>query len=118
MAASEKFHCKIQGRGGHGAMPEQTVDSILVAAQIVTALQTIVARNTSPIDSAVVTVGMLHAGTAMNIIADTAEFAGTVRYFQPEVGAMIPQRMEQIIAGICQAHGAGLSLTIKAFIRR
>jgi amidohydrolase len=109
MAASEKFNCKIQGRGGHGAMPEQTVDSILVAAHIVTALQTIVARNTSPIDSAVVTVGMLHAGTAMNVIADTAEFAGTVRYFQPEVGAIIPKRMEQIIAGICQAHGASFT---------
>jgi amidohydrolase len=106
MAASEKFYCKIQGRGGHGAMPEQTVDSILVAAQVVTALQTIVARNTSPIDSAVVSVGMFHAGTAMNIIADAAELAGTVRYFEPQVGEMIPRRMEQIIAGICQAHHA------------
>ena len=62
MAAVESFHCTILGKGGHGAMPHQTVDSVVVAAQVVNALQTIVARNVNPIDSAVVTVGELHAG--------------------------------------------------------
>ncbi|MBD2002253.1 MULTISPECIES: M20 metallopeptidase family protein [Cyanophyceae] len=110
MAATESFRCTIQGKGGHGAIPQQTVDSILVAAHIVTALQTIVARNVSPLESAVVTVGEIHAGTAVNVIADTAYLSGTVRYFNPALGELIPQRLEQVIAGICQSHGATYKL--------
>jgi amidohydrolase len=106
MAAVESFDCTILGKGGHGAMPHQTVDSVLVAAQIVNALQTIVARNVNPIDSAVVTVGELHAGTKRNVIADTAKMSGTVRYFNPELKNFLPERIEQIIAGVCQSHGA------------
>ena len=113
MAATEGFRCTIQGKGGHGALPHQTVDSILVSAHIVTALQTIVARNVSPLESAVVTVGELHAGKALNVIADTAFFTGTVRYFNPVLGELIPQRIEQIIAGVCQSHGATYQLDYK-----
>ncbi|MBD1895079.1 M20 family metallopeptidase [Coleofasciculus sp. FACHB-129] len=113
MAATEGFRCTIQGKGGHGAIPHQTVDSILVSAHIVTALQTIVARNVSPLESAVVTVGELHAGKALNVIADTAFLTGTVRYFNPVLGELIPQRIEQIIAGICQSHGATYQLDYK-----
>jgi amidohydrolase len=115
MAATEQFRCKILGKGGHGAMPHQTVDSIVVGAQIVNALQTIVARNVNPIDSAVVTVGKFHAGTAMNIIADTAEIAGTVRYFNPELGAILPKRIEQIIAGVCASCGAAYEFEYQRF---
>lgn len=107
MAAVECFDCTIFGKGGHGAMPHQTVDSIVVSAQIVNALQTIVARNVDPIDSAVVTVGTLHAGTALNVIADTAKMSGTVRYFNPKLEGYFAQRIEQVIAGICQSQGAG-----------
>jgi amidohydrolase len=110
MAAVELFNCTIFGKGGHGAIPHQTVDSIVVAAQIVNALQTIVARNINPIDSAVVTVGALHAGTAHNIIADTANMKGTVRYFNPAFQGYFHQRIEQIIAGLCQSHGASYEL--------
>ncbi|AFZ33155.1 amidohydrolase [Gloeocapsa sp. PCC 7428] len=110
MAAVETFHCTILGKGGHGAMPHQTVDSIVVAAQIVNGLQTIVARNIDPIESAVVTVGKLHAGTALNVIADTANMSGTVRYFNPKFEGYLAQRIEQIIAGICQSHGATYEL--------
>ena len=106
MAATEYFHCTIQGRGGHGALPHQTVDSIVVGAQVVNAWQTIVARNISPIDSAVVTVGEFQAGTAVNVIANSARLSGTVRYFNPEYRDFLPERMEAIVAGICQAHGA------------
>ena len=91
-------------------MPHQTIDSVLVSAQIVNTLQTIVARNVKPIDAAVVTVGQLHAGTALNIIADSAQFSGTVRYFNPELADYFGQRVEQIIAGICQSHGATYEL--------
>ncbi len=110
MAAVECFHCTILGRGGHGAMPHQTVDSIVVSAQIVNALQTIVARNVDPIDSAVVTVGELHAGTAHNVIADTARISGTVRYFNPKMEGYFGKRIEQVIAGICQSQGASYEL--------
>ena len=92
MAAVECFRCTILGKGGHGAMPHQTVDSIVVSAQIVNALQTIVARNVDPIESAVVTVGTLHAGTAHNVIADTARMSGTVRYFNPAMEGYLSKR--------------------------
>jgi amidohydrolase len=110
MAAVELFHCKIQGKGGHGAMPHQTVDSILVAAQVVTALQTIVARNVDPLKAGVVTVGEFHAGRAHNVIADTAEMSGTVRYFDPGLTEFFQQRLEQVIAGVCQSQGASYEL--------
>ena len=110
MAASERFSCKIIGRGGHGAMPDQTIDSIVVASQIVNALQTVVARNVNPLDSAVVTIGEFHAGTAFNVIADSAFLNGTVRYFNPNLESVIPQRIESIIAGICDSHGAKYDL--------
>ncbi len=110
MAAVERFSLTIQGKGGHGAMPHQTVDSIVLASQIVTALQTIVSRNVNPIDSAVVTVGQFNAGTAKNVIADTASLAGTVRYFNPNLTDFFHQRIEGIVAGICAAYGATYKL--------
>jgi amidohydrolase len=110
MAAVECFRLSILGKGGHGAMPDQTVDSIIVASQIVNALQTIVSRNVKPLDAAVVTVGELHAGTALNVIADTARLSGTIRYFSPELETLISQRLEAIIAGVCQMHGAKYEL--------
>jgi amidohydrolase len=110
MAAVELFHCNIQGKGGHGAMPHQTVDSIVVGAQVVTALQTIVARNLDPLQSGVVTVGEFHAGRAHNVIADTAEMSGTVRYFDPGLKEFFKARVEQVIAGVCQSQGASYEL--------
>jgi len=110
MAAVERFGCTIMGKGGHGAIPHQTVDSVVVSSQIVNALQTIVARNIDPIESAVVTVGELHAGTAHNVIADSARMTGTVRYFNPAFAGYFEKRMDQLIAGICQSHGASYQL--------
>ncbi|MEM6612271.1 MAG: M20 family metallopeptidase [Cyanobacteria bacterium P01_C01_bin.72] len=110
MAAVECFRATVMGKGGHGAMPDQTVDSIVVASQIVNALQTIVSRNVKPLDAAVVTVGEFHGGTALNVIADTAELSGTVRYFNPELESLIGDRLEAIFAGICQMHGADYKL--------
>ncbi len=115
MAAVERFSLTIQGKGGHGAMPHQTVDSIVLASQIVTALQTIVSRNVNPIDSAVVTVGQFNAGTAKNVIADTASLAGTVRYFNPNLADFFHQRIEGIVSGICAAYGATYKLDYVKF---
>jgi len=106
MAAVEHFECQLLGKGGHGAMPHQTVDTLVLSAQIVTALQTIVSRNIDPLQSAVVTVGELKAGSAFNVIADSAYFRGTVRYFDPKFAGYFSQRMETLVKGICQAHGA------------
>ncbi len=110
MAAVELFDITIQGKGGHGAMPHQTVDSIVVGSQIVTSLQTIVARHVNPIDSAVVTVGEFHAGTAKNVIADTATLTGTVRYFNPDLADFFRHRIDTIVSGICASQGATYQL--------
>lgn len=110
MAAVEQFHCTIQGKGGHGAMPHQTVDSIVVAAQVVSALQTIVSRNVDPLKSGVVTVGSFNAGHAHNVIADSARLSGTVRYFDPDLSDWFEQRVTQVIRGVCEANGASYSL--------
>ena len=110
MAAVEIFELTIFGKGGHGAIPQQTIDSIVVGSQVVTALQTIVARNIDPIESAVVTVGEFHSGSACNVIAASARLKGTVRYFSPNYAGYFKQRIEQIVAGVCQAHGATYDL--------
>ncbi len=111
MAAVEHFECQLLGQGGHGAMPHQTIDTLVISAQIVMALQGIVARNLDPLQSAVVTVGELKAGTTFNVIPDTAYFRGTVRYFDPSFAGYFAERMETIIKGICQSHGADYRFT-------
>lgn len=114
MAASEFFRCTILGKGGHGAIPHQTVDSVVVGAQVVNALQTVVSRNVDPIHSAVVTVGQFQAGTAQNVIAASAQLNGTVRYFDPSYRDFFAQRLDQLIGGICQSHGANYELDYQA----
>jgi len=111
MAAVEIFHLKIQGKGGHGAVPQQTIDSIVVGTQIINALQTIVSRNIDPIESAVVTIGKFQAGSAPNIIADEALLSGTVRYFNPKYRGYFEKRLNEIIGGICQGFGASYELS-------
>ncbi|MDJ1185583.1 M20 metallopeptidase family protein [Roseofilum casamattae] len=110
MAAVESFKLHILGKGGHGAMPDQTVDSVIVGAHIVNALQTIISRNVNPLQSAVITVGEFHAGTRHNVIADSANLSGTVRYFDPQFEGYLQQRIEATIASICQMHGATYDL--------
>ena len=108
MANSDRFTITIQGRGGHAAQPHLTVDATVVASQIVVALQTIVARNVSPLQSAVVTIGSLRAGTVSNVIADSAELKGTIRTFDPDLRASLPRRVEAIARGIAEAMGASI----------
>ncbi len=110
MAAVELFRCTLLGKGGHGAIPHQTTDAVVLAAQVVNALQTIVARNIDPLESVVLTVGELHAGSAYNAIADTANLRGTVRYYNPNYEGYIGKRTEEIIAGVCQSHQASYDL--------
>lgn len=97
---------KIIGKSGHGAMPEGAVDPIYVGAKVVDALQSIVSREINPNDTAVVSICTFHCGTLPNIIAEYAELSGTVRTFSPELRKSIPERIERIIKGICEAHRA------------
>jgi amidohydrolase len=113
MAAPDTFRLTIKGNGGHAAMPQQTVDSIAVAAQVVTNLQHIVARNVDPLDNVVVSVTQFIAGTTFNVIPETAELAGTVRTFDAELRKRIPELVERIVSGVTQAHGAGYELTFE-----
>lgn len=114
MAAADIFTIKVQGKGGHAAQPQLCVDAVLIAAEIVNALQTVVARNVHPRQTAVVTVGTLHAGTAFNITADTAEMLGTIRTFDPVVRELIVQRVTEIIEHTARAMGGSASIEIKA----
>src|SRR5512144_1042512 len=97
MAAADIFTIKVQGKGGHGAQPQLCVDAVLIAAHIVVALQSIVARNVNPRQTAVVTVGAIHAGTAFNIIADTAEMKGTIRTFDAPTREDIMRRVPGVV---------------------
>ncbi len=103
MAAADVFKIIVKGRGGHGAAPQDTIDPVVIGAQIVTALQTIVSRNTDPLESTVVTVGQFKAGTSFNIIADEAFMFGTARSFTEENRLMIKTRMMEILAGFEKA---------------
>jgi amidohydrolase len=103
LAAADRFHVTIRGKGGHGAHPDLTHDPIAIGAQIVTALQTIVAREIDPIQPAVCTVGALIAGDAANVIPDTAILRGTLRSFDPEVREHLAEAVERLCVGIGEA---------------
>lgn len=105
MAASDRFQVTIIGRGGHGASPHLTVDPVLAGAQVVTALQSIVARNVNPLKSAVVTVTSLTGGEAFNVIPATVNIRGTIRSFEPQVRATVMDRFHQVVEGVAQGMG-------------
>lgn len=113
MAGAELFIIKLTGKGGHGAAPETTIDPVVCAAQIITALQTIVARNVDPLKPAVVSVTSIHTGTAFNIIPQTAELLGTIRSFDDQVRKLVLERFERIVRGIASSMGCEVEITIK-----
>ena len=112
MAAAEKWACTVRGNGGHGAMPHQTVDPIAAVAQVVTALQTVVSRNVSPLEPAVVTVGSVHGGDAFNIIPAQVELSGTIRTYSPQVRETVLRRVRAVIEGVAASCGAEAELEI------
>lgn len=105
-AAVDNFEVTILGKGGHAAYPHLTVDPIMVGAQLVSALQTLVSRNVDPTKAVVVTVGTFHGGSKRNIIPDSVEITGTIRGYDMELMEQIPQRMETMLRGITEAMGA------------
>jgi len=110
MAGTCSFEIAVRGQGCHAAMPNQGVDTLLAASQLMLALQTVVARNLHPCESAVVSVTQFHGGEAWNIIPDDALLRGTIRTFKPEVQAMIERAVERLCSGIASAFGAQMSV--------
>lgn len=105
MAGSHQFTVTLTGKGGHGAVPQVSADPIVAAAQIITALQTLVSRNVSPLESAVVSVCQIEAGTAFNIIPQEAAFSGTIRTFKPEIFQTIERRFRTLVEKTAEAMG-------------
>ncbi|OAH60848.1 peptidase M20 [Domibacillus aminovorans] len=106
MAAVDKFSIHIQGKGGHGARPQDAVDSIVIGSDIVSSLQKIVSRGVNPLQSAVVTIGVFQSGSAFNVIADKATLEGTVRTFDNNIRKQVEKQIYSIIEGITSAFGA------------
>lgn len=112
MAGGDIFSVKINGRGGHGALPHETADPLMAAAQIILALQTIVSRNISPLDSAVVSVCEIKAGNAFNVIPQSAEFQGTIRTFHPAVRQKVLERFVALVNRVAESMDCKASIDI------
>jgi len=106
MANADTFTINIQGKGGHGASPQETVDAVIIAANVIINLQQIVSRRVDPLSQAVLSVGKIEAGSAHNIIADSALIKGTVRTYETSVQDMIIRDIERIVKGCCESAGA------------
>jgi amidohydrolase len=113
MAATGSIEITVTGRGAHGAKPNEGIDPILVAAHIVTALQSLVARNMEPTEAGVVTIGHISAGRAENVIPERALMKGTARWFLPEVGDLLEAGVHRIANGVAAAFGASVEVSFK-----
>ena len=112
MAGSTTFKLVVRGKGGHGASPHLAVDPVICAAHLITAFQTIVSRNVNPLDSAVISVTKLQAGTATNIIPEEVELQGTIRTFKTEILDLVKQRMHDLSHSVAEGMGCSTRLTI------
>ena len=108
-ASSDSIEIEVQGRGGHGSAPHQTIDPILAAASFVSAIQQVVSRQIDPLEPAVVTIGSFHGGTIHNVIPRSVKMLGTVRAFSDEVRQAMPERIERVLKSCCDASGAAYS---------
>jgi amidohydrolase len=111
-AATNPFYITLKGRQAHGAYPHKSIDPIVAGAHLITALQTIASRNVNPMDTVVVTVGMIHGGTAINIIPETCELAGTIRTFNPDTRGKVVQRVREIAERIAETFNAEAEVNI------
>lgn len=105
MAATDSYRLVVKGRGGHAAYPQGGIDPIVISAQVILALQTIVSRNVDPVDKAVISITSIHAGTAYNIIPESVELKGTLRTFDPETRTRLRARILEVAEGVCKLHG-------------
>jgi hippurate hydrolase len=110
MAGGDAVGITIRGIGGHAARPHKSIDSVLVGAQLITALQSIVSRSVDPLESAVISICEFHAGHARNVIPQTAELKGTVRTLNADVRKLVEKRVREVVAGVAQMSGARIDL--------
>ncbi|MCK4976892.1 MAG: amidohydrolase [Anaerolineales bacterium] len=113
MAAGEIFRVRVTGKGGHGALPNQTIDPVITTAQIISALQSIPSRNVSPLQSATISVGSIHGGEVFNVIPSEVEFHGTIRTFESSVRQVVLERFQQVVAGIAQSMGCEVEIDMQ-----
>ncbi len=113
MAGAEEFKIKLIGKGGHGAIPNQTIDPIVCAAQIISASQSIVSRNVGPLETAVVSFTIVNGGTAFNIIPQEVMMEGTIRTFDPLVRETVLKRFDEIVNGVASAMGCQAQMEVK-----
>ena len=113
MSAADVLKIVVRGKGGHGGQPHETVDAIAVTGQVLSALQTIVSRNVDPQDTAVLSIGTVHGGTAFNVIAETVELLGTLRTFSPAVRAAVLARLRVLLDGVTSGMGAVCELDVQ-----
>ena len=113
MASADRLYIDIEGLGGHAARPHVSIDTVLVGAQIINQLQSVVARNVDPLESAVVSITQFHAGTADNIIPQTAKLSGTARTLDPAVRDLVEKRLHEVIEGTAKLYGAKAKLVYK-----
>jgi hippurate hydrolase len=113
MAATDEVNIRIEGLGGHAAKPHKCIDSVMVGAQLITALQSIVARSIDPLESAVISICEFHAGNARNVIPQTAELKGTVRTLTADVRELVGKRIREVVEGVAQMTGARIDLELK-----
>jgi amidohydrolase len=113
MASADRLTIEIEGHGGHAARPHLTVDSVLVGAQMINQIQSIVARNVDPLQSAVVSICMFQAGSTDNVIPQTAFLRGTARSLSPQVRDLLESRLREVVEGTARLHGAKVAFTYK-----
>ena len=113
MAAVDEFEIVVRGPGGHGAAPHETFDPVLASARLIDALQTIVSREISPLDSAVVTVGSVHGGSAFNIIPKEVRLTGTARSFSAEAHRSLPEKIDRVARGVALASGVAIDVVYR-----
>ncbi|THK35181.1 amidohydrolase [Ensifer sp. MPMI2T] len=114
MAATDSIEVKIEGRGGHPGMPHQCIDAILVAAQLINALQQIVAQNVDPLESAGISFHQMQSGGSQRVIPEVAELRGSMRTLTPEVRELVKKRVTEVVAGVAQLTGAKIDLVIQS----
>ena len=114
MAAAEIFKLRLVGKGGHGAVPNLADDPVVAAAQLVSSLQSIVARNVSPLQSAVVSVTTIHGGDAFNVIPSQVELTGTIRTFEPLVRQRVLERFHELVMGLAEAYNCQVDVDVQS----
>jgi len=106
MAAVDEFDIIVKGKGGHAAMPQQSIDPIVIASQIILAVQTIISRSTDPVDKALISITKINGGTAYNVIDDNVKLGGTIRTFKSETRSFFEKKINDVASGIAKANGA------------